>query len=235
LMQNTSKDREMRERLLAIDILRELKRTYTYKELSRIFGLQESLLCRYVNGTTVPSEQQARELLSWTTNRDFLQKFFKDKIKIYPDSFIDTSELLHYPSLLRLAMEPILSKFGRVDKVFSIATNGVPFATMASMILGKPLLVAKKHKDSIYLEYLEESMKEADSVVTNVYVRKNFVSKDDRILIVDDVMKTGKTIRSSISLISKGGGTVAGILLIVAQESSFRDLTNYATEVMFKI
>jgi len=103
----------MRERLLAIDILRELKRTYTYKELSRIFGLQESLLCRYVNGTTVPSEQQARELLSWTTNRDFLQKFFKDKIKIYPDSFIDTSELLHYPSLLRLAMEPILSKFGR--------------------------------------------------------------------------------------------------------------------------
>ncbi|QKQ99844.1 phosphoribosyltransferase [Metallosphaera tengchongensis] len=230
-----SKDRDLRDRLLATDLLRELKASYTYKELSKILGLQESLLCRYVNGTTVPSEQQARDLIEKIKQKNFITKFFLNKIKTFPDSFIDTSELLHYPNMLRLLLEDYLSKYSEVNKVVGIANNGIPFATLVSVTLNRPLIVVKKHRDSVYLEYLEESLRESDSIVSNLYVRKSFISKSDKILIVDDVMKTGKTIISTTKLIRKGNGLVKGAFVMVTVGKAPVSLEDVEVEAVFRL
>ncbi|MEM3213370.1 MAG: phosphoribosyltransferase, partial [Metallosphaera sp.] len=81
MIHDTNKDKDLRDRLLAVDLLRELKVSYTYKELSKMLGLQESLLCRYVNGTTIPSEQQARDLINKVANKGFVSKFFYTRIR----------------------------------------------------------------------------------------------------------------------------------------------------------
>ncbi|MFP3217108.1 phosphoribosyltransferase family protein [Acidianus sp.] len=237
-MIKVSKDKEIRNRLLAIDILRELKNSYTYKEMSEIFGIQETLICRYVNGNTVPSDVQSMEIISKVKNKEFLLKFFRNKIKILEDGYIDSSQLLLYPNLLKLLLELYLTKLMQkdaVDKIFSIATNGVPFATIASLILDKPLLIAKKHKDSINLEYYEESLKETDSVVNNIYLRKDLIKKNDRILIVDDVIKSGKTISSSIKLLQKAGARVVGILVLVGNLDNIKYLKDESIQVIFNI
>ncbi|MCY0874076.1 phosphoribosyltransferase [Acidianus infernus] len=237
-MIKVSKDKEIRNRLLAIDILRELKNSYTYRELSEIFGIQETLICRYVNGNTVPSDVQSMEIISKVKNKEFLLKFFRNKIKVLEDGYIDSSQLLLYPNLLKLLLELYLTKVlqqDAVDKIFSIATNGVPFATIASLILDKPLLIAKKHKDSINLEYYEESLKETDSVVNNIYLRKDLIRKNDRILIVDDVIKSGKTISSSIKLLQKAGARVVGILVLVGNLDNIKYLKDENIQVIFNI
>ncbi len=237
-MIKVSKDKEIRNRLLAIDVLRELKNSYTYKELSEIFGIQETLICRYVNGNTVPSDLQSMEIISKIKNKEFLLKFFKNKIKVLEDGYIDSSQLLLYPNLLKLLLELYLTKViqqDSVDKIFSIATNGVPFATIVSLILDKPLLIAKKHKDSVNLEYYEESLKETDSVVNNIYLRKDLIKKNDKILIVDDVIKSGKTISSSIKLIQKANARVVGILVIVGNLNNIKYLKDENIQVIFNI
>ncbi|MQL54753.1 phosphoribosyltransferase family protein [Acidianus ambivalens] len=237
-MIKVSKDKEIRNRLLAIDILRELKNSYTYREMSEIFGIQETLICRYVNGNTVPSDVQSMEIISKVKNKEFLLKFFRNKIKVLEDGYIDSSQLLLYPNLLKLLLELYLTKVlqqDAVDKIFSIATNGVPFATIASLILDKPLLIAKKHKDSINLEYYEESLKETDSVVNNIYLRKDLIKKNDRILIVDDVIKSGKTISSSIKLLQKAGARVVGILVLVGNLDNIKYLKDENIQVIFNI
>ncbi|WP_236751368.1 phosphoribosyltransferase family protein [Acidianus sp. HS-5] len=237
-MIKVTKDKEIRNRLLAIDILRELKNSYTYKELSEIFGIQETLICRYVNGNTVPSDLQSMEIVSKIKNKEFLLKFFKNKIKVLEDGYIDSSQLLLYPNLLKLILELYLTKIihqDNVDKIFSIATNGVPFATVVSLILDKPLLIAKKHKDSINLEYYEESLKETDSVVNNIYLRKDLIKKNDKILIVDDVIKSGKTISSSIKLLQKANVRVVGILVIVGNLNNIKYLKDENIQVIFNI
>jgi purine operon repressor len=237
-MIKVSKDKEIRNRLLAIDILRELKNSYTYKEMSEIFGIQETLICRYVNGNTVPSDVQSMEIISKVKNKEFLLKFFRNKIKILEDGYIDSSQLLLYPNLLKLLLELYLTKLMQkdaVDKILSIATNGVPFATIASLILDKPLLIAKKHKDSINLEYYEESLKETDSVVNNIYLRKDLIKKNDRILIVDDVIKSGKTISSSIKLLQKAGARVVGMLVLVGNLDNIKYLKDENIQVIFNI
>ncbi|MCH1771811.1 MULTISPECIES: phosphoribosyltransferase family protein [Metallosphaera] len=235
MIRDGSKDRDLRDRLLAVDLLRELKNKYTYKELSRLLGLQESLLCRYVNGSTVPSEQQARDLISKVGQKGFLHRFFQDKIRKFPDSFIDTSELLHYPSMLKILLETHVSRFEDVEKIVGIASNGIPFATIVATILDKPLIIVKKHKDSIHLTYVEESVRESDSVVVSIYARKDFISKSDRVLIVDDVMRSGKTLLSTSKLVRKAGGRVAGALIIVAKRENINSINEFPMEVVFDL
>nr|WP_236748915.1 phosphoribosyltransferase family protein [Acidianus manzaensis] len=237
-MLDSSKDKELRTRLLAVEILRELKNIYTYKQLSELFGIQESLLCRYVNGNTIPSDVQSLEILNKTKNKMFLDNLFNKKIKIYEDSYVDLSEMLLYPNLLKMLLEIYLNKIQGIEnvtKVYSIASNGIPFATMISLILNKPLLIAKKHKDSIFLEYYEESIKETDSVVNNIYLRKDLLKKNDKVLIVDDVIKSGKTIASSLNLIRKANANVIGAFVIAGNFNNIKYIDNLDIYIVFEI
>ncbi|MEM3220792.1 MAG: phosphoribosyltransferase family protein [Saccharolobus sp.] len=233
------KEREIRLRLFSIDLLRELKSIYTYKNLSEIFNIQESLICRYVNGRTVPSERHALEIINRIRSRDFLYNFFIDKIKVYEDSFIDVSQLLFYPNLLKILLELYLTKINKnmdITKVVGIASNGIPFSTIVSSILKKPLVISKKHKDSVQISYIEENIRESNGVVSAIYLREDYISKRDKILIVDDVIRSGRTLFSIYKLISKANATVVGSLIIATNTDEWKkkmDLDNVI--VIFKI
>lgn len=233
------KEREIRLRLFSIDLLRELKSIYTYKNLAEIFNIQESLICRYVNGRTIPSERHALEIINRIRSRDFLYNFFIDKIKVYEDSFIDVSQLLFYPNLLKILLELYLTKINKnmdITKVVGIASNGIPFSTIVSSILKKPLVISKKHKDSVQISYIEENMRESNGVVSTIYLREDYISKRDKILIVDDVIRSGRTLFSIYKLISKANATVVGSLIIATNTDEWKkkmDLDNVI--VIFKI
>lgn len=233
------KEREIRLRLFSIDLLRELKSIYTYKNLAEIFNIQESLICRYVNGRTIPSERHALEIINRIRSRDFLYNFFIDKIKVYEDSFIDVSQLLFYPNLLKILLELYLTKINKnmdITKVVGIASNGIPFSTIVSSILKKPLVISKKHKDSVQISYIEENIRESNGVVSTIYLREDYISKRDKILIVDDVIRSGRTLFSIYKLISKANATVVGSLIIATNTDEWKkkmDLDNVI--VIFKI
>ncbi|MEM0187851.1 MAG: phosphoribosyltransferase family protein [Saccharolobus sp.] len=233
------KEREIRLRLFSIDLLRELKSIYTYKNLAEIFNIQESLICRYVNGRTIPSERHALEIINRIRSRDFLYNFFIDKIKVYEDSFIDVSQLLFYPNLLKILLELYLTKINKnmdITKVVGIASNGIPFSTIVSSILKKPLVISKKHKDSVQISYIEENIRESNGVVSAIYLREDYISKRDKILIVDDVIRSGRTLFSIYKLISKANATVVGSLIIATNTDEWKkkmDLDNVI--VIFKI
>lgn len=214
-----SKYNELKIRLLVVDLLKELKNAYTYKELSKLLNIQESLLCRYVNGNTIPSEIHSKEILDKIKNEEFLLKFFSNKISFYEDGFVDTSSLLFYPNLLKMLVEIYYQKYignKEVNKIVTIAVNGIPFATLAAAALAKPLLVMKKHKDSIHLEYIDENLKESEGMVTTIYLRKDYINKGDKILIIDDVIRTGTTIYAAYKLLSKSGAEVVGAITIAS-------------------
>ncbi|BCU70547.1 phosphoribosyltransferase [Stygiolobus caldivivus] len=214
-----SKDKELRIRLLAVDLLKELKNSYTYKELSKLLNIQESLLCRYVNGNTIPSEVHSKEILDKIRNEEFLIKFFYNKISFREDGYIDTSSLLFYPNMLKMLIEIYYQKYlGRkeISKIATIAVNGIPFATLTAEALAKPLIIMKKHKDSIHLEYLDENLKESEGIVTSIYLRKDYINRDDKVLLIDDVIRTGTTIHVAYKLLSKGGADVVGAITIAA-------------------
>ncbi len=235
LKTRTNKEEILKLRLFVIGLLKELKNTYTYKELSNLLNLQETLICRYVNGTTVPSEVQALDLLNKLKNKEFITNILKDKITIYNDGFVDTSKLLFYPNLLRLLAEIYIEKYldiTDITKVLTIASNGISFATLIASSINKPLIISKKFKDSIYINYIEESLKESEGVVSNLYVRRDYISKNDKVLIVDDIIRTGKTVNAAINLTKKGGGKVIGVLVIATVSNDWKKNLNDSIPVI---
>lgn len=137
--------------------------------------------------------------------------------------------------MLKILLETHVSRFEDVEKIVGIASNGIPFATIVATILDKPLIIVKKHKDSIHLTYVEESVRESDSVVVSIYARKDFISKSDRVLIVDDVMRSGKTLLSTSKLVRKAGGRVAGALIVVAKRENINSVNEFPMEVVFDL
>ncbi|WP_268243593.1 phosphoribosyltransferase family protein [Sulfodiicoccus acidiphilus] len=216
----------MRMRIMAVETLKELKKTFTYKELSSMLDIQESLLCRYTNGATIPSELQAREILGKVKTDDFIFKFFKDKISIYDDNFVDTSKILFYPNLLTIVVLSTLEKasaIDEVDKVITPAVNGIALGAMAAYILRRPLIVVKKYKESTYVDYYEESVREVNSMVSTFYLRKDLIEKGDRVLVVDDVVRSGKTVRALVSLVNRSGASVVGVLALIGVGRGWQD------------
>ncbi|MEM0293292.1 MAG: phosphoribosyltransferase family protein, partial [Saccharolobus sp.] len=111
-----------------------------------------------------------------------------------------------------------------------------PFSTIVSSILKKPLVISKKHKDSVQISYIEENIRESNGVVSAIYLREDYISKRDKILIVDDVIRSGRTLFSIYKLISKANATVVGSLIIATNTDEWKkkmDLDNVI--VIFKI
>ncbi|MEM4138674.1 MAG: hypothetical protein QW250_03890 [Sulfolobaceae archaeon] len=87
-----------------------------------MLGIQESLICRYVNGVTIPSEVQAIDIIEKIKSKGFILEFFKNKIKIYKDGYVDTSWLLQFPSILKILMENYLEDFKtKISKIITVA------------------------------------------------------------------------------------------------------------------
>jgi purine operon repressor len=232
------KDDNLRQRLLTVGLLQELKEIYTYKELSEILNIQESVLCRYVNGNRIPSEKQCSNIMLKVRERIGISQLLRNQIKIFEDGFIDVSKLLFFPNLLRsyltLVLESKLSN--NIDKVIGIASNGLPFATFVSSIYNVPLIIAKKHKDSVFLRYLEENIKESNSVISPIYIREDLIKKNDKVLIVDDVLRTGKTFSALSNLAAKAGAKIeAAVIIASSRENISTARTDTQIITLFKL
>ena len=99
-----------------------------------------------------------------------------------------------------------------VTKVLTIETSGIILAGAVARAFGVPLVIAKK-TGSQNLDgqtYMAEVM--GDKVKTSdVIVEKRFLTAQDRVLIIDDLLANGYALQALISLVDAAGASVEGI------------------------
>jgi orotate phosphoribosyltransferase len=107
--------------------------------------------------------------------------------------------------LADIALEEMGKHDTDADVVLGISINGVPFATMLAEIMGLDFGVYRPHAES-----------EAGGAFSS-----NFASVGDgkKIIVVDDVLSTGATIKGAISDIKEAGGNPVLVLVIVNKSS----------------
>ena len=213
-------------RLTAVNIIRDLKSIYTYKELSRILGIPESLLCRYASGSTVPSDPNSHLIIEKVTNGNLIREVLESLITIKNDGYVDTSRVYFFPNLLDLAINSVLSAKCKVpfNKIITVVQNGVPFASFVASVAKRPLIIVKKHKESVDFDYFEEPLMESNGVITSLYLRKDLIEKDDQLLFVDDVIRSGKTFSAVKRLVEKAKAKISGVLVITSLTDLSRDV-----------
>ena len=139
-------------------------------------------------------------------------------IKDYPKKgilFRDITTLIKNPKAFKYTNDKIIeiSKKIDFDKVSAIESRGFVFASTVSYLTNKPLILLRKknklpsetHSVDFQLEYGEAT----------IQVHKDSINKDEKILIIDDLVATGGTAEAAAKLVEISGGKVAGFIFVI--------------------
>ena len=210
-------------RILATEALRLLKRVYTYSVLSKMTGLSESVLSRYVVGHTVPSREQAERILSSLERSMSLARMIMDHIDQL-NGLVDLSSVLGDPLVLRLIGIHFYRKFfdRGITKILVPEASGIPVATALTLTFEVPMVVARKQKTNPFEKYIEETYVDPPRNFMTFYVPEKSLRRGDRVLIVDDIVQTGITIRIMNRIVRRVGAETVGIAAIVVIGDEWR-------------
>jgi len=207
------------EKLRAIRMLKLLKETYTYEELSRITGLPITVLNRYVRGKVLPSGNRARELAKRLSPYVDLRAEVLKRLKLNEGGFFDALPVLSDTVLMSLIGEDVVNSLGdlEVEKILTAATDGIPVAVHIARELGVPVVYAKKKKEVGVESFYEVNyVPSALGSVTTLYLPRWALKKNENVLIVDDVIRSGETQRALIELCHQAGANLRGLFVLIS-------------------
>ena len=109
-----------------------------------------------------------------------------------------------------------------ITKILTIESSGIPIAISAGFAMGLPVVYAKKNKSSnISGDCYSTPVKSfTHGDTNNVVVTKEYLSADDRILIVDDFLAHGSALNGLINIVGQADATVVGC--VAAIEKGFQ-------------
>ena len=123
---------------------------------------------------------------------------------LHSDTYFQCAKALQYPKYLSMFGEILSNHFSHldIDKVISPAIGGIVLGTE----VGRQL-----NKKTIFSERSEGKMK----------LRRGFkVNENEKILIIEDVLSTGGSIKEVVDLIAQYKGNVVGVGVIVDRSLS---------------
>ncbi len=145
----------------------------------------------------------------------------KKAIRTIPDwpakgvMFRDITTLLQDPAAFREAVDRFYDRYKpmKIDTIVGIDARGLIFGAPLAYKLETPFVpVRKKGKlpyktvsQSYALEYGQDSIE----------IHEDAIKKGDRVVIVDDLIATGGTIKAAIQLVEKLGGQVIECAFVV--------------------
>ncbi|MEM2677562.1 MAG: phosphoribosyltransferase family protein [Thermofilaceae archaeon] len=206
-------------RMATVDLLRLAKSEMTYREIARMLGYQITVVCRYVKGHVIPSVERSTHI--WSV----LEPRFGLKSIIMQSEPSELSRLAFDPSAVKLAAYDCLMRYAghRVTKVLTAGVNGVPLAATISQIHSCPLVVAKDHMDVDVREYIQVLQRAGERLLP-LYVPKDALRRQDAVLIVDDAVRTGGTVRMLAEVCDVAGAEVAGVYCLIAFRQGVEEL-----------
>lgn len=110
-----------------------------------------------------------------------------------------------------------LFKNENITKILTIEASGIGIACLAAQYFGVPVVFAKKAKTiNIYSDTYNATVhsythkKDYDIVVS-----KEFLNKEDNVLIIDDFLAKGSALTALLMLIEKAGAKTAGAGIVI--------------------
>jgi adenine phosphoribosyltransferase len=146
---------------------------------------------------------------------------FKKFIRDIPDFpkpgilFRDITPLLKDPKAFASCIEQMaeIARSHQPTVITAIESRGFLFAVPIAMQLGLPFIPIRKPGKLPYKSIAVEYSLEYGS--GKLEMHEDGVHKDDRVIIVDDLLATGGTARGAATLVENVGATVAGFIFAI--------------------
>jgi adenine/guanine phosphoribosyltransferase-like PRPP-binding protein len=158
--------------------------------------------------------------------RDYFPEFFESLLRRTPEGLYDLSQILQDQRILRTIglYTSLLFSGSAVEKVLTVATDGVPLAVHVATELGAQLVIAKPVKDPVYTDFVEERIVRSPPVVEYIYLPKRIIRRSERVLIVDDFVRSGKTVEALLRFVERFGAEPVGIFAVAVLDETARAL-----------
>lgn len=148
--------------------------------------------------------------------------------RIRKEGFVKSAEVLKVDAFLNHQVDMALvdemaAEFTRryagsgITKVLTIETSGIVLAGAVARLLQVPMVIARKTRstnldgDAYVAEFLSFNHKNIKTVV----VSKKYLSREDRVLIIDDIMANGCAMQGLISIVEDAEATVEGCGVVI--------------------
>ena len=148
---------------------------------------------------------------------ELLQQRILSDGKVLPGGILKVDGFLNHqidPALLyEMALELKRLYAGEeVTKVLTIEASGIAIAAMTGYVFGVPLVFAKKSKSKNISNdlYSVEVESFTHGNTNTVVVSKEYLKKEDRVLIIDDFLATGAALVGLKKLVELSGATLVG-------------------------
>lgn len=155
------------------------------------------------------------------------------KERILKEASVINSGVLKLDSLLNHGVDPKLTmemgkvfadRFagGKITKVITVESSGIPVAFATAYELGVPLVFARRKKTLIgeVDAYVERVPSFTKGIVTDLIVSRDLLNPEDSVLFIDDIIANGDAARGLIKIIEQSGAKLAGIGIVL--EKSFQ-------------
>ena len=145
----------------------------------------------------------------------------KDYIRSIPDYpkkgilFRDITTLIENEKAFSECINQIIKKTKnfKIDKIAAIESRGFVFASAVSYLLKKPFIMLRKKNKLPAATYSVDF--ELEYGKATIEVHKDSISKNESILIIDDLIATGGTAEAATKLIQISKGSVAGFIFVI--------------------
>ncbi len=106
----------------------------------------------------------------------------------------------------------ILKKY-EFNKIAAIESRGFVFASAISYLLKKPFILLRK-KNKLPAERYSVDF-ELEYGKATIEMHKDSISKDDKVIIIDDLIATGGTAEAGARIIEMGGGQITAFIFVI--------------------
>jgi adenine/guanine phosphoribosyltransferase-like PRPP-binding protein len=235
-MKGGSRILDLKYKLMTIEMLNLAKGFYTYRELSQLIGLPETVLSRYVKGHVLPTIDRAEQMNKILQSILKLDGELQKRINFDDYGYFDNTKIIGDTLFLERAVQHAINKFAgkRITKVLTAAVDGIPLATLLAHRLGVKLVIAKRDREVGVREFIEEVFIPSNTaVMISLYVPRGVIRRGDSVLIVDDVIDNGETQKALTKIVERARGEVIGIYALVAVGKEWK--SKLEAEVKFPI
>jgi len=149
---------------------------------------------------------------------ELLQERIRREGRVLPGNIVKVDGFLNHRVDTRL-LEDIADEFAKyfdtskITVVLTAEASGIALATICAQKYGVPMLFAKKAKS----DNIEGGLYQSDiysytyKKKVTLLVSKEWLSSDDKVLIIDDFMANGEAMRGLCDIVTAAGATLLGI------------------------
>jgi len=129
--------------------------------------------------------------------------------------FRDITSLLENKKAFKFSINKMktISKKLSFTKIAAIESRGFVFASVLSFLLNKPLILLRK-KNKLPGKTFSQKFK-LEYGYDVIEIHKNSLNKNDKVLIIDDLIATGGTALAAAKLVEKTKSKVAGFIFLI--------------------